>query len=253
MSVQGKSFSRNISVYHANRWRAARKHLKCLCRNDDEETIHKLRVEIKKITALYELIGYCDKDFDGKKILRPLSRIFKLLGRLHDHSNALGLCLDFKIDISILDPERRKLKGTIKKILSLAEKHKSDLRKIKRSGVKHLQHTDTDKWEKYLHKKHLNITNSLAGTLTEKQLHETRTAIKKLIYNAGLYSTETIKKPEIARLDRIEKLINQWHDICVFRSKLDEMNFKIAAPKIYGAVKRKEQLMMKEIRLLSLR
>ncbi len=222
--------------------------MKHLHKSNDEETIHKLRTEIKKITALYELINYSDKDFNDKKILKPLTRIFKLLGRLRDHSNALSLCLDFKIDISILDPERHKLKGTHKKIIVLTEKPKSDFRKIEQSASKHLHHTDTDMWEKYLHKKYSEITKALSKPLTAEELHETRTAIKKLIYNAGIYSSEIIKKEELTRLDQIEKHINQWHDASVFCDKLDEMNFKIAAPEIYAAVKKKEQLLMKDIR-----
>ena len=248
MAADDRSFSRNITAYHAERWRAARKHLKQLHKNDDEETIHKLRVEIKKITALYEFVAYCDKKFKDKKILKRLRQIFKLLGRLRDHSNALGLCLDFKIDISILDHERHKLKGTHKKIIALAERCKNNLRKMQHSAAKHLYLTDADQWKKYLHEKHLEISNSLAGTPTAEHLHETRTVINQLIYNAGLSSAEIIKREELTRLDRIEKLINQWHDVCVFRGKLDEVNFKIAEPKIYAAIKKKELQLMKEIR-----
>jgi|GEM_PF-3081871 len=247
MAVHGKSFTEYIAAYHVERWKSVRRHLKNFNKNADEETIHKLRVEIKKLNALYEFVGYCDRGFDDKKILGPLRHIFKLLGRLRDHSNALSLCLEFKIDIRILDPEERKLKSIHKKIRGHADKHKSTFRKIEKNAAKHLHHIDADKWKKYLHNKHLKITNSLAGTPTAEQLHETRSAIKKLIYNAGLYGVEIIKKTELTRLDQIEKLINQWHDVCVFCSMLDEVNYKMSSPKIYAAIKKKEQLMMKEI------
>jgi CHAD domain-containing protein len=248
MAANGKSFSRSISTYHDERWKAIRKHIKLLHKSDDEETVHKLRVEIKKITALFEFVGYCDRHFDDKKVLKPLRHIFKLLGRLRGHSNALSLCLEFKIDIGILDHERHKLKGTHKKIIALAEKHKSDFRKIQRSAAKHLHHTNADQWKKYLHEKHLEISDSLAGTPTAEHVHETRMAIKSLIYNAAWFAPVIIKRAEIDRLDKTEKLINRWHDVCVFRSKLDVVNYKTSSPKIYAAIKKKEQLMMKEIR-----
>src|SRR5436190_20764312 len=48
------------------------------------ETFHKLRVEIKKLNALFDLIDFCSKDFKRKKTFRPYHKIFRQAGKVRE-------------------------------------------------------------------------------------------------------------------------------------------------------------------------
>src|ERR1043166_9475588 len=48
------------------------------------EDFHQLRVEIKKLKALFKLAGFCLNDFDRKKIFRPLKQLFRQAGKVRE-------------------------------------------------------------------------------------------------------------------------------------------------------------------------
>src|SRR4030095_9185250 len=48
------------------------------------ETFHKLRVEIKKLNALFDLIDFCCKDFKRKKTFKPFCKIFRQAGKVRE-------------------------------------------------------------------------------------------------------------------------------------------------------------------------
>lgn len=47
-------------------------------------TFHKLRVELKKLDAFFDLIKFCSKDFKHKKTLKPFKLIFNHAGMVRE-------------------------------------------------------------------------------------------------------------------------------------------------------------------------
>ena len=47
-------------------------------------TFHQLRIEIKKLDALFDLIDFCAKDFDRDKLFKPFEEIFQQAGKVRD-------------------------------------------------------------------------------------------------------------------------------------------------------------------------
>ena len=50
----------------------------------NSKTIHKLRIEIKKLNALFDLIYFCENNFKQKKTFEPLKFIFRQAGKVRE-------------------------------------------------------------------------------------------------------------------------------------------------------------------------
>lgn len=239
------SFSDSISAYHTERWRHVRQSLKEVSKNPDVATVHHARVEIKKLMALYEFLEYCGGG-ECVRVLHPLHRVFKLLGRLRDHSNSVDLCHEFKMDTGAVNEKKNKLKRIHKKIKWQVEKHKNEFRKIKHAHAKLCRHTDPRKWKKYLKEKYEEV-HTMTIAPTPEQLHHARKCIKYLLYNAQLSgSTEKMVKNADA-LDKLQDVLGRWHDLVVFHEALRETGIDLTHHAQYTAVMRKEKKLRREI------
>jgi len=47
-------------------------------------TFHRLRVEIKKLNAFLQLIGFCSNDFKRKKTFKPFGKLFRQAGKVRE-------------------------------------------------------------------------------------------------------------------------------------------------------------------------
>ncbi len=242
------TFESSLEDYHKLRWHHLSKCLKHLEDKSDEEAVHRARVEIKKMVALYEFIAYCDHKLDCKVELHKLIRIFKLLGKRRDYGNALSLCLRFKIDIAVLDHEEEKMKAINKKIADRIEKGKDIFDRIKDDTIKRLHHADMDKWEKYLHEKHMEINRTLAAGPDEEELHHSRRTIKYLLYNTGIGEEQVmISSADKQSLDTLQDQIGLWHDVLLFRTELQKLDFDRAEPVLYATVEAEEKRLREQI------
>ncbi len=48
------------------------------------DTFHTLRLEIKKLNALFDLVAFCSKGFQQKKTLKPFKLIFRQAGKIRE-------------------------------------------------------------------------------------------------------------------------------------------------------------------------
>jgi CHAD domain-containing protein len=48
------------------------------------ETIHDLRVEIKKLHALFELLEHCHDNFKMKRLFKPFRHLFRQTGKVRE-------------------------------------------------------------------------------------------------------------------------------------------------------------------------
>lgn len=76
---------KSLNKYFNNRVKAVLKLLKKSPVDFRPEVFHKLRVEIKKINAVTELINFADKDFKQRKLLGKIRKVFKSAGSIRDY------------------------------------------------------------------------------------------------------------------------------------------------------------------------
>ena len=219
--------------------------LRKVSENPDVPAVHHARVEIKKLMALYEFLEYSS----GKKCLKalhPLRRIFKLLGRLRDHSNMLDLCHEFGMGTVMMVEKKAILKGLHKKIKEQVEKHKREYRKIKHAHAKLCDHVDAALCAKYLQKKYKEI-QSLISSPEPKRLHDARKYIKHLLYNTEFTRGIGGKIKNAEALDKLQDVLGRWHDVAIFHEAMLESGADTVYHAQFTAVLRREKKLRREI------
>jgi len=172
------------------------------------ETFHRLRVEIKKIRALFSLLNYFDDNFRKreKKYFEPFEPLFKTAGKVRKLQIEDELMRDYKIDINRKKPgkhigefEKETSNKTKRKIEKAGEKIEKHIRDI---SEKHLVHYNKHAFSE--------IKKLVKDQLTEEETHEFRKQIKDFLYNLKLTVSSSDKI--IIETDRLQEIIGKWHD-----------------------------------------
>lgn len=181
------------------------------------ETFHKLRVELKKLHAFFELIDSYSKKFNRKKTFKPFKLIFRQAGKIRE----------FQIEEEIL----KKYFGNniaIRYIDNL-KNHKQQEQKIFFfitnevfiDGIKQLFHKIANKVTKlnkgkikrYLEKRHHKIETSLnQRQLKTANIHKLRKYLKAYNYNQQSLNLDKRNKLYPAN-DQLTPLLGKWHDL----------------------------------------
>ena len=243
------SFIQNISAYHNERWKALKKQVKKLLVDESEKNVHKARVEIKKIVALYAFVEFCDDRLDARKELKPLIKIFKLLGKIRDYHNTIALCQKFEISPDEFDTEKRPQKEASKSVRVEIEKYKEDFKTIAKNTASVLKATSSEKLKIYLEAEKEKIFAVLDAPTDRDSLHHSRRDIKILVYDVALLDTTIylIEPAEIKAFDALQDNIGKWHDLMIFRQSLKDKKYKHRHPKKYDLLKKEEKLLARQI------
>nr|WP_315233672.1 CHAD domain-containing protein [uncultured Flavobacterium sp.] len=180
------------------------------------ETFHSLRVEIKKMNALFDLLNYCSKKFKRKKNYYSFKLIFKQAGRIRE----------LQIEHSLLaeQPNSHLLQAYYKHLKKLETKelkhffaiaNKSfviKFRKKYRKIIPLLTQTSKKKVNRYMDKKRREIKKLMCKTKFKKtQMHTFRKQLKTYQYNEKILSCES-QNQSLQNKNILSDLLGEWHD-----------------------------------------
>lgn len=217
-----------LQQYYNEQRKTFEEHLELVKKTDDAETIHKLRLSVKRIRALFTFFQFInDNSKYGKKDIKYLKLIYKPAGNIRDVQVHLDLLdsyekrLQFKFTkyrayLENIEKKHHKNLKNSAKALSVApleklqEKTKMILGKYSATELK-------EKASKLLDKKFDIIENlNKIPTNKEKNLHEIRRILKEVryllnIFNGKIPETKRVKV-SLTRLIQIEQTLGKWHD-----------------------------------------
>jgi CHAD domain-containing protein len=221
-----------LEIYSENRKRALNLILQKAPEKYTVETFHELRVEIKKVKALFELIAFCYKKFKLKKTFRPFRIIFKAAGKVRE----------LQLQQIILEELRD---------FQLLKKYPSQLKKLENKKIKKFFYSTNKRLVKKLRAKYLliicliskipvskinryrtQITNEKKKLiqkkrLKKKQIHDFRKRLKICQYTEKIFRAD---KPNnlISDTTVLSDLLGEWHDYEVvdFRLKKAIASYK---------------------------
>lgn len=182
----------------------------------EPKTFHKLRVEIKKLNALFDLLDCCAKNFKRNKPFRPYQKIFKQAGRireiqiertiLEEHFTENPPIEYYNYLLNLQQNEQKLFFDIIEEFFW--ENHKKHNRKT----AKLITKTNKEKVKKYLDNQRITIKKLLQkNKLKKKQIHNLRRKLKVYRYNLGsLKFTKRHKKN--FKTDNFSELLGKWHD-----------------------------------------
>jgi CHAD domain-containing protein len=216
LSANEKVFLRRLKAYRIS--------------GNDEESLHRLRLSIKKIKALIELSKACSiksplKDF------RLLEDLFSLSGQIRDRNSTLL----YREKYRLITPEERhrqiafiaspsdKLLAGKKSFLKKGNKAgrllKQDVRPISNRGIR--------TW--YARQLiHIGLLLTAGGD----QFHQARKKIKSLLYVHKILPDRIVAALQLNMeyLDSLQDAIGQWHDIVMAMNGRDHSNPAGQAP-----------------------
>lgn len=132
------------------------------------ETFHELRVEIKRLQALLEIIAFCHKKFKPRKTLIPFKIIFKEAGKIRE----------LQLEQTILEKQPN---------FHLLEKYPCRLKKLENKKIKNFFTIVNKHLMKKLRGKYLKIS-ALLTKISKKKIirykNKTRIKIKKIVHKS---------------------------------------------------------------------
>ncbi len=180
------------------------------------ETFHKLRVEIKKLNACFELINFCSKDFKRKNTFKPFKLIFRQAGRIRELQIEEATLKKYFLT-NMLKGYRNNLKQVRlkekEKYFSIVnKKFAAQLKKTIYKMEPFIMQVDKRKVNSYTKEKRKIIEKIIQQkTLKTPQLHLLRKELKKFNFNQrslGLKkANETLPKKDV-----LPELLGKWHD-----------------------------------------
>lgn len=180
------------------------------------DTFHQLRVEIKKVKAIVDLIAFCSKKRNSTKTFKPFKVIFRHAGKVREIQLQLAL-LEEQPSFYLLKGCRKQYKKKLKRALKkfFITVNKVTARKLKnkhRIIIALFLQIGKKKRRRYMTAKRQEINKMLRqNTLKKKQIHTFRKRLKAFDYNEKIMKYPEQKKGIAARNKLMESL-GHWHD-----------------------------------------
>lgn len=191
------------------------------------ETFHELRVEIKKVKALFELIASYSKKFKFQKTFKPFKVIFRAAGKVRE-LQLEQIILEEQPDFILLQKYPNQLKKLENKKIknffqiatkSLITKIKGKYPKIiyliskaRKKKINRYQNQTRKEIKKLIHKKNLK----------KKQLHDLRKRLKAYRYNEKIFYGDSASNL-ISDKPTLSDLLGEWHDYTVITAHLNKI------------------------------
>jgi CHAD domain-containing protein len=206
---------KRLDKYLNKRWDTILDHLKTLKRNHDQDAVHDLRLNAKKIKALFNLLkkaSHNRKAFSSKKI-KPL---FKHAGNIRTADIHIKTLQENRLDYSCLIKEQRCImEHEYEKLADNYKPYKKNITKLRKKYSKNLTSLK-DKDVKSWYASNGNwLTLHFLWPVDGSSLHECRKRIKNLIYTIKVLpnSLRSELGLNIKYLDKLQEIIGLWHDI----------------------------------------
>jgi CHAD domain-containing protein len=180
------------------------------------ETFHELRVEIKKMKALFELTAFCKKNFKPRKTFKPYSIIFKQAGKVRELQLQQTI-LEEQPYFSLLKkyPNQLKKRETkeIQKFFLLANKRLT--KKLKEKYpiiIDFLAKTGKKKVNRYRNKTRKEIKKLICKDAFKKnEMHNFRKQLKVYQYNEKIFPVAQSSKL-ISTQTLLSDMLGEWQD-----------------------------------------
>ncbi len=176
----------------------------------DTETLHKIRVDIKRIKAALKLLGYRSPRFNTHRHYLPFRDIFRKANQIREPELMVKLLMAYKIEgiagEHLLTARAPLITSFRKKIPSFAEK----IRKSEETLQAPIRSVRVPLFRRYLKVTAGRIQKRLYPKPDFRSIHGTRKKIKQLIYLSAVY--QGMRRKDYRFYRTIEQTIGQLHD-----------------------------------------
>lgn len=218
--------------------RALKKYLKkrectinCLLETQQQyytaNTFHILRVELKRLNALFNLVNWCSKGFKKKKNFEPFKRIFRQAGKVRELQIEASLLEDY-FALELLPDYKEHLEKLLTRELDFFFTIKDNsllpvlIKKYQKIAAL-LSATRTKKATRYVAKKRTEIKKLIAkNPLENDAIHPLRKQFKEYQYSYNSINYDPQNRPTSSK-EMLPELLGEWHDYQIIINHLKEV------------------------------
>jgi CHAD domain-containing protein len=215
---------RTLTKYFATRERTIRSLLARPSPRWTPATFHALRVEIKKLNALFKLLKFCVDDFDRKQMIRPFKEVFQHAGMVRELQVEEAMLREFFRERTLgeyrrhLWTRRRKEVRDFHALLTTALLGEIDA--SCEAIPRYLERIEPSELRRCAERTRIQIEALLRQSLMdEAQLHTLRKRLKELGYNRRFLHAGSSAGPNGPK-DLLPELLGRWRDSQVSASHL---------------------------------
>ncbi len=196
----------------------------------EEEAIHQLRVSLKKVNAVFQLVAFIvPQSFEARRAFRPLKDIFDLSGAVRDLQIAHRVLCQYQINYN--ENIRKSLNGelvlTIGKLLEWKKRNPSGkLFVLSGTDVQSLKSISQARWLKGIvgYIDHLfQKIKILMNSKRKDKWHQVRILLKRIRFVTDWalnMKKDFISPEEYKRVRWLGQLLGDWHDRVIVGEKI---------------------------------
>jgi len=230
-------------------------------KNCSKLDIHVLRLNIKRIWALIDILEKHDPTLRKKKSIKQIDKIFKYAGNLRDLQVEIQLLKAFKnkkllgIDklVDIFDRQKKKGKKQFQSQLDKVNSFEIILINQRLNEIiETIDNTEVrKKYHLHTHELQIRLNNAINGIIDKRSLHDIRTLIKNILYSIALLKKAKqrvfIDKPLIDHLNKTQQELGKWHDLMVLNGKIKSLTKQYHLNTLQSIVNDKLEIKLSEI------
>lgn len=220
------------------------------------EGIHRLRVTIKKIKAVFKLLEYLNPKFDSKLYLNQIKPLFVASGKVRDLDIALSL-LDKIASERILEQLQASQKEKVHALRELLRALKIDviLPTGEVAAISASSENDVVHVRAFLALKGHEMSKDFSGRLKKNELHDMRKRLKEFLYVTeilhGMQLGEKSLSQLLPEIEIIQRQLGKWHDIVITIDEVKKLSGSkqtdiIELNKFLKELEKKERIAMVE-------
>ena len=208
---------KRLKKFAGKPFRALTAHLKKVPVNHNTETLHQIRIDIKKIKTVLTLIHESRKKFRSHEHFLPFRDIFRKADAIRQSEVLASLLSTYPEEDQQLPQTEHPSLGTFESnVPNYLHSVKAQSKKLK-PYLKQIKRHEIGRYLKHQYKK---IESKLYPHLALKDIHKTRKSIKAALFIAA--STDPLKKKKEKFYDALQEAIGNLHDKQLLLQLLNE-------------------------------
>jgi CHAD domain-containing protein len=175
----------------------------------ETDSLHRIRVEIKKLKSVIMLLGYANKKFDAHEHYLSLRNIFRKAGQVRQPSVLIEVMLLYGVEGMPVERlgDSQKAAGKFRADTPFYMTTVKKLAKKLKPRVKKIRKRDITGYVKELEE---FIRGTFLPRLNPRKLHAARKRMKQIVYLTGL--TDRLPKEQRKFYSRMESAVGMLHD-----------------------------------------
>ncbi len=226
------------------------------------ESVHKLRLSIKRLRTLFKILDYSDSATKKTKLQKRIDSLFLYSGYLRDIHVQIDLIRIYRDQIEeVVDTFVSSLINEEKEIKKRYEKEKVKINPFEIVLLNQrldntIEELSDSMIENYLRTKieeqFLLMSRRIDENLDENNLHRIRIMLKELIYTLSIIKKEKIKlkysQSFVTSLNNLQQKLGRWHDLKVlFDRAIKANNLKIELVELLKFIEVDKNIIQNEV------